>query len=94
MLRENFVDAVVDQVSDGLLTINFLDGSGQSGPDVVQVLDGTTTWVFEKGDLKDILEGDDSLPADLLTVVNTAGMQEQAFTAQLLVLFGRAGKGN
>jgi hypothetical protein len=77
-----------------ILDIVFVDGSGVPGPDVVQVLDGVTTWVFEEDQLEDILDDDESLPADLLAILDTQGIEEELFTNQLLGLFGGGGGGD
>jgi hypothetical protein len=69
------------------LEIEFLGGSGVPGPDVVQVLGGSSEWTFRKDDLNDVLEGEDSLPADLTALLAAQGIEEDAFASQLLSLF-------
>ena len=71
-----------------VLDILFLDGSGRPGSDVVQVVDGATTWVFERDDLEEIVDDDDSLPPELVSILNDRGVQEEVFANQLLSLFG------
>lgn len=71
---------------DQLLDIVRVDGSGQSGSDhmLVEDLVSGVTYSFEENELEDILDGDDSLPQNLLTVLNQAGIQPVAFTQGLL----------
>ena len=90
-LRDNIVDNVIGNTTGGALTINFIDGSGVPGPDVVEVLDGATSWIFDEDALDDILDDDESLPADLLAILDARGIEEQAFASQLFSLFGGRG---
>jgi hypothetical protein len=105
-VKRGIVQEVIENILDGpddgqggggggptgpILDIVFVDGSGVPGPDVVQVLDGATTWVFEEDQLEDILDDDDSLPSDLLAILDTQGIEEELFTNQLLGLFGGRG---
>ena len=87
-LEENFVGNVVDNLTGGLLTINFVDGSGGSGPDrVVLTTDAGGTWTFQESELDDVLTGDDSLPANLVQVLNQQGITDVVLVNQLLRLF-------
>ncbi len=56
-----------------------LDSSGRSGSDAVQLVDAATgnTWILEKDEVKDILQGEDSLPSDLAALLQDEGGEDQ-----------------
>jgi hypothetical protein len=87
VVQEEVLGGILDKATGGLLTINFVDGSGGSGSDRVELLDDVNTWVFEKDDLEEILEGDDSLPETLVTVLDQQGINNAALVNQLMALF-------
>jgi hypothetical protein len=86
-INEAVVSNVIENATGGLLTINFVDGSGGSGSDRVELAANLETWVFEENELDDILEGDDSLPANLVAVLDAQGVTDQQLVNQLLSLF-------
>jgi hypothetical protein len=92
-VHEGVLGNLVDHATGGLLTINFIDGSGVPGPDVVHVVSDVTTWVFDEDQLEEIVDGDELLPVDLVSVLDQQGLQQLQFTNQLLGLFGRGGGG-
>jgi hypothetical protein len=86
-LNESILENTIENATNGLLTINFVDGSGQSGGDRVELAANLDTWVFEENQLDDILDGDESLPENLVAVLESQGVNDQALVNQLLTLF-------
>jgi len=80
-LGENLVEEVVSETTGGAvdLVVTVLDSSGRSGSDAVQLVDAATgnTWILDENEVKDILEGDDSLPSDLAALLSTDPNQDQ-----------------
>jgi hypothetical protein len=86
-LNESILENTIENATNGLLTINFVDGSGGSGSDRVELAANLDTWVFEENQLDDILEGEESLPENLVAVLESQGVNDQALVNQLLTLF-------
>jgi hypothetical protein len=86
-LNDTILENVIEDATGGLLTINFVDGSSKSGGDRVELVADLDTWVFEENQLDDILEGDESLPDNLVTVLQEQGVNDQQLVNQLLSLF-------
>ncbi|HEX5067288.1 MAG TPA: FecR family protein [Myxococcota bacterium] len=80
-LGENLVEEVVSETTGGTvdLVVTVLDSSGRSGSDAVQLVDAATgnTWILEKDEVKDILQGEDSLPSDLAALLQDEGGEDQ-----------------
>jgi hypothetical protein len=47
---------------------------------------GTASWAFDETYLEDVLTGDDALPAELSTLLQSGGVEEQAVVGRLLDL--------
>jgi hypothetical protein len=99
-LKEEFTEDWINQPGAGggssvpQFQIEFVDGSGVPGPDLVRVLAAANTWSFRENFLEDVADGDDSLPTDLMTLLTVQGIQEAAFADQLLSLFPNSGGEN
>jgi len=80
-LGETYVEEVVSDTTGGVvdLLVTVLDSSGRSGGDAVQLEDPDTgdIWILEENDLKDILEGEESLPSDLAALLDSDPNQDQ-----------------
>jgi hypothetical protein len=92
-LKEKFVETIVNSptggstTGGGLLEIVFLDGSGRSGDDAVQILSGSDVWTFDEDEVEEVLEGDSSLPANLLALIEQQGLDEATLAIQLMRFF-------
>jgi hypothetical protein len=92
-LERSFVENVVNGLmsstdpNGGLLQIVFLDGSGQSGPDLIQIVTDQDTWTFQESDVEEVLEGTAALPPNLLTLIEAQGLTDTELANQLLRLF-------
>jgi hypothetical protein len=88
-LEESFTENLVnDLVGADLLTITFIEGSGGSGPDrvLLEQNGGNYEWTFEKSDVENMLDGDDSIPSNLARLLDTQDNQT-ALLNQLNTLF-------
>lgn len=88
-LEESFAENLVnDLVGGDLLTITFIEGSGGSGPDrvLLEQNGGNYEWTFEKSDVENMLDGDDSIPSNLANLLDTQDNQT-ALLNQLNTLF-------
>ena len=99
--RELEVDAAEDLVGGAvgggtggsgtpLLDITFVDGSGKSGKDVVQLVDPSSgnQWTLNEDQIENALDGKGSLPANLETLLDTTSPQNKtALLHQLHELF-------
>jgi hypothetical protein len=73
-----------------LLDITFIDGSGKSGGDVVQLVAPSSgdQWTLDEHQITDALEGKNSLPTNLDALLDTTSAQNKdALLHQLQALF-------
>ncbi len=86
-LEESFVEKFVNGPNGGPLQITFVDGSGVSGPDQVQIATAQESWTFQESDVEAVLDGSAPLPANLATLIQARGLDETTLANQLLRLF-------
>jgi hypothetical protein len=92
-LEESFIESLLNDPdastdpSGGLFQIVFQDGSGQSGPDAVQIVTDQGTWTFEQDDVEAVLDGDAALPSNLTTLIESQGLTDTELASQLMRLF-------
>lgn len=91
---EDLVGGAVGGVTGGggtpLLDITFVDGSGKSGGDVVQLVDPSSgnQWTLNENQIENVLDGKGSLPTNLETLLDTTSPQNKsALLHQLQALF-------
>ena len=71
--------------SGGAFTISLLGGDDDDDRVLVEALGGQS-WLLDEDLIEDVLEGDDSLPATLETLLGQEGIETRAFAQQLLGL--------
>jgi len=91
-LKESFVEKLMNGPVDptdpgtGLFEIVF-QGGGDDDDGVVQILTDQDTWTFDADDVEDVLDGDATLPANLLLLIEARGLDEVTLANQLMRFF-------